>query len=259
MPVDEELPKWPDGGLAKVLAAAEFNIRGAFCNMPDVYNALEEMHLTSAETLKALEKDNRDEFLMPRILFARIHSASIAAVRLIAAGQVPEVWPLIRTMIEQAWYAIYIGLDPNPGQRAEIWFRRNDDDSAKAKCRTEFTIGKVRDAHEKVDAPTAKELHRLYESAIDLGAHPNQLGVMLGLGKTTKTRDSHTYDVGVMDPNPFMVAFAASVLIAVSIGTLKVFQSMFPERFKIMSIDQRIEKLAIIVNTVSKKYRPQQT
>jgi hypothetical protein len=64
-----------------------------------------------------------------------------------------------------------------------------------------------------------------------------------------------TYHVGILNPQPLLLAFAARMLIGISVGTLKIFQTMFPERFKIMNIDQRIEKLVELVNTVFKKYR----
>jgi ribosomal protein S17E len=100
------------------------------------------------------------------------------------------------------------------------------------------------------------ELHRLYVSTIDLGAHPNQWGVVLGLRKSSAP-DERTYHVGILNPEPLLIAFAARMLLAMSIGTLKIFQRMFPERFKIMNIDQRIDRLIELVNTVFKKYRNQ--
>ena len=50
-----------------------------------------------------------------------------------------------RSAIEQAWYALHIGMDPAPFTRAEIWLRRNETEQTRTACkrtgRTSLSLG----------------------------------------------------------------------------------------------------------------------
>ena len=122
-----------------------------------------------------LEKDPADpNFGAPRLLVLRSHSAVLGATRLAMSGEAFEAQIVLRTAIEQAWYALHIAKDSAPPARANIWWDRNVSPQALQACKDEFTAGNVRRTHEALDAATAAAMHRLYEGAIDFGAHPNQ-------------------------------------------------------------------------------------
>jgi len=91
------------------------------------------------------------------------------------SGQVPEATAVLRAGIEQAWYALHIAKDPRPPERVAVWLQRNDDESSRARCKKEFTKWNVHSTHLELDSVTAKQLGELYESMIDLGAHPTHL------------------------------------------------------------------------------------
>jgi hypothetical protein len=172
------------------------------------------------------------------------------------SGQVSEAFPVLRSAIESTWYALHIAKDPKGTERSEIWLRRNENEGAKTKCKSEFTVAKVKQTHEALDANTAKELHGIYENLIDFGAHPNQFGVMTSMKKRSESDKQIDFSVGVLYPEPLPVLFALRMAVAVAIGTLKTFQLVFPERFTLAGIDLEIEKLIAEANALFKSYAP---
>jgi len=111
----------------------------------------------------------------------------------------------------------------------------------------------VRATHEALDIREAGQFKELYERVIDYGAHPNQLGILIGAAQS-KGEKKIDYKVGIIYPKTLPMMITIRFAIAVAIGSLKVFQRIFPERFKIMSIDKEIEELIVGLNSVFKQY-----
>jgi len=129
---------------------------------------------------------------------------------------------------------LHIAMDPNLTERLEIWLRRNENEAAKAKCKAEFTVAKVRQTHEMLDANTAQELHGIYENLIDFGAHPNQFGVMTSMKKKSESEKQINFSVGILYPEPLPVLFALRIAVGCAIGSLKTFQSRSKRSFQII-------------------------
>ena len=186
----------------------------------------------------------------------RTHSSFLAAIRLAMSGQLSESYAVLRAAIEQAWYALHMAKDPQPPTRTTVWLCRNDDETSKSKCKSEFTIAKVRSTHESLDPATAKQLHELYETMIDFGAHPNQLGMLVAMGKS-EMEQGINYQVGILFPEVVALAATLRMAVAVAVGALKVFQLIFPECFKLMGLDEEIKALVNELNSVFKPYMQQ--
>jgi hypothetical protein len=105
----------------------------------------------------------------------------LAATRQGLSGQVVEAYPVILAVIEASWYALHLAKDPNPPTRVEVWLRRNDDEAAKERCKTEFTVANVRATHSALDSADAAVLQTLYHRTIELGGHPNERGVLAAM------------------------------------------------------------------------------
>lgn len=249
----QKLPPWDDDPLSELIKLADHNVRVTSLNLPVVFELLKKVESIFKKVQEAIEHDSKTELLVPRFLIARTHSSFFAAIRLAMSGQFTEAYPVLRQAIEQAWYALHIAKDPSPPSRMEVWLRRNDDSAAKAKCKQEFTIANVRSTHEANDPSTARQLLELYESVIDYGAHPNQLGVLVGIAYS-KTDKKIEYNVGILCPEPLPMMVTIRLAVAVAVGTLKVFQKIFPERFEIMNIDNKIDELVNQLNSVLKPY-----
>jgi hypothetical protein len=249
----QEPPPWGDDTLSEFLKLAEYNDRVTSLNHPIVFELLKSVDSTFKEVQKAVEHDSRPQLLVPRFLITRTHSSFLAAIRLAMSGQIAEVYPILRQAIEQAWYALNIAKDPAAPSRMEVWLRRNEDATAKATCKQEFTIANVRSTHEANDPDTARRLRELYESVIDYGAHPNQLGVLIGVAHSEAAKKID-YQVGILFPKILPMMMTIRLAVAVVVDALKVFQQIFPERFEIMSIDSKIGELVIKFNSVFRPY-----
>ena len=240
---EKKPPDWDNGPLSLFFKDAEYNERATALNFPKTYELLGQVHALFQKFEEVTEKDNRDELLVPRFLMVRAHSSFLAGIRLAMSGQVSESFPILRSVVEYAWYALHIAKDPDGTKRSKIWLRRDDDAEAQKRCTLEFRVKKVQRTHEALDAATAKEFHGVYKDLISFGAHPNPFGVMTALSKTGKTDNQVTYDVGILQCKPLSVRFALRMAVATAIGALKTFQLVFPERFTIAGLDLEIKKL----------------
>jgi hypothetical protein len=144
-------------------------------------------------------------------------------------------------------------MDPVPGSRAEIWSRRHEDDQAKSKCRSEFAVAKVRASHAAIDATDAAEIQRLYEILIDYGAHPNQLGVLAAVSRLEDERKVE-HLIGILQPDELRVMMSLRLAVAVAVGVLRVFRAMYPERFRLAGLNERIDQLVAGINTAFQRF-----
>ncbi len=250
---EKKPPDWGNGPLSAFFRDAEYNARVIALRFQDVYDLLGQVHTLFQKFEEAIEKDNRAELLVARLLMVRSHSSFLAGIRLAMSGQVSESFPVLRSVVESTWYALHIAKDPRGTERSEIWLRRNEDGQAKRRCQSEFTVKKVRETHQALDAATAKEFHEMYENLIDFGAHPNQFGVMMAIGKTETDRQVD-FSVGILHPKQLPVLFALRMAVGTAIGALKTFQLVFPERFTLTGLDLEIEKLIPQATAIFKLY-----
>jgi len=248
-------PAWDHHPLSKFFADAEFNTRVTALSLAPIYKLLQSTHELFCRFEEAIENDGHEELLVPRFLIVRAHASALAGLRLAMSGQTIEAFPVLRSAVELAWYALHIAKDPSSPERVTIWLNRNESDTAKARCKSEFTIGNVRRTHEGLDANTAGTLLQLYEQLIDFGAHPNQFGVMAAMTKSESAKQVN-FSVGILSPQPLATAFALRMAVGVAIGALKAFQLIFPARFTLLGIDQGIDRLVVEANRVLTSYAP---
>ena len=246
-------PDWDNDPLSVFFRDTEPNVRVTALKFPKVYELLGQVHSLFQKYEEAIKNDHWSELVVARFLMVRSHSSFLAGIRLVMSGQVPESFPVLRSVVESAWYALHMAKDPGGTKRYEIWQLRDENDEAKKRCRNEFTVARVRQTHEEQEAAGARELHKVYETLIDFGAHPNQLSVMMALVKTEETDNQVTY--GIFPWKPLSVLFALKMAVATAIGALKIFQLVFPERFTIAGLDLEIKKLIPQANALFKEER----
>lgn len=250
---DREPPPWGNDSLSEFFKLADYNARVTAANYPLVFELLRRVDAAFKCAQDAVEKDSGWVRLVPRFLLVRTHSTFLAAVRAGMSGQLSEAFVLLRGAIEQSWYALHMAKDPNGDARVEVWLKRNDDDQATSRCKAEFTVKNVRTTHEGLDPAAASQLHSIYESLIDYGAHPNQMGVLTGVTQQ-ESANQVDYKVGILYPAELPVMVTLRLAVAVAIGSLKIFQLIYPERFALMSLDGEIVKLVDDLNSRFKQY-----
>jgi hypothetical protein len=248
-------PPWGDDPLSRFFADADFNNRVTALNFGPVYTVLRRVDELFRRSEEASEKDHYEHLLVSRLLMVRAHASVLAGLRLAMSGQTTESYPVLHAAVELSWYALHIAKDPSPSRRAVIWLNRNENDTDKTTCKAEFTIANVRRTHESSDADTAKTMQQLYEHLIDFGAHPNQLGVMTPMSKM-ETEKQVNFSVGILYPERMVVVFALRMAVGVAISALKTFELIFPERFRLLRIDQALNSLVAEANQAFKSHSP---
>jgi hypothetical protein len=243
-----EPPAWGNDRLSMFFRDADYNARVTAANYPQVFESLKRADSALHLARETLEKDSGWVRLVPRFLLVRVHSSILAAVRAGMSGQVGEAFVLLRSGIEQSWYALHMATGPEAERRTDIWLKRNEGAAETAACRTEFTVKNVRSTHEGLDPVTAAQLQQLYEKLIDYGAHPNQMGVFTSLGSQESATDV-TFSVGILYPSELPVMVTLRLSMAVAIGALKIFGLIYPERFVLMGLDSEIRELVAELNS----------
>jgi hypothetical protein len=254
MTSEQKIPPWGEDSLSRFFVNAEQNERVSALNLAPIYAVLQRVH-GAFETLdNAIELDDREELVIPRFLIVRTHSAWLAAVRLGMSGQLPESYALLRVAIELSWYALHIAKDPHPPELANLWLSRNDDEASKSRCKSEFTVKRVRSTHKLLDSVTEKYLHDLYERAIESGGHPNEAGVFLAMAADS-SREIPTYKQGILFiGNPLFLVEVLQGAVVVGVGALKIFELIFPQRFKIINLNVAVGALVTDLDTVFRQY-----
>ncbi|MDH5335415.1 MAG: hypothetical protein OEW20_03760, partial [Nitrospira sp.] len=87
-------------------------------------------------------------------------------------------------------------------------------------------------------------------------AHPNQQSILTGMN-LSETDEETTFQVGLVAPQLLPVLMAIKTAAEVAIGTFKVYEVIFPERFQIMNLDRTINALIEELNRAFKPYTSQ--
>jgi hypothetical protein len=239
-----------------LLASAQRNERTTSLNFPDLYALLQRVDAIFEQVGEITYRENTPSLLPARFLMARARGAWLAAVRAGMSGQAVEAQPLIRMVIENAWYALHIAKDSAPPARAEIWLRRGEDAAAEARCASEFSIANVRKTHENFDASNAAACNAAYKQAIGYGGHPNERGVLSAMTRT-ETANVITFGAAILSRDRRLILAALKEAVEAAIGALKVFRLIFWERFAIMGLDREIDKLVDELNGICAAYARQ--
>ncbi len=90
------------------------------------------------------------------------------------------------------------------------------------------------------------KLHRitkeLYDRTIDLGGHPNEKA-FFSVMKQTKDDSKLTFDSGYLVGNEPALQLAIKTCAQVGICVLSIFQRIYPQRFDILGLSERLNLL----------------
>ncbi len=241
-------PGWGHDKLSQFIDGARHNQYATFANKRLAYRLMQEvdecMHRAGSNLL------NPKDGLTPVFLY-RCHSAFRAAAGLAMGGQLVETYPLLRSCLESAAYALFI--DKTPGM-AKVWLDRNESATAKNQMKNEFQVSKVRAVIHQSDKRLAEVFQHLYELCIDLGGHPNQLGVMGSL-QIREGEDRTEFLQIYLHGDGVVLDAALKMLVDVGICCLFVFlhNDTFKHRFELLGVTERVKALRREVGKLSKK------
>jgi len=233
-------PSWGDNLLTEHIDGAINNIATTTVFNTDEYPLLVLIDSSFQQAVSSLI--NSPE-LYEGFLLMRCHAAFRAASLLSMAGQNTETFPVIRSCLENALYALHINKYPG---NDDVWMHRHRGDEALKKAKKTFGYTSVYKTFEKIDPETAKVADMLYQRAIDFGAHPNERATT---GSMTIKIDGKTryftqdYLSGGTQEHQHSLKTSAQV----GLCALIIFQIIFPEIFREGHITEAIETMKIVL------------
>lgn len=146
---------------------------------------------------------------------------------------------VLRGCIENALYGLY--LSRNPTSR-ETWLKRDDDKKSKQTMRNEFTAGNLLRAVQSEDVKLYDIAKELYDRTIDLGGHPNEEAFFTVM-KQTEGDSKLTFHSAYLVGDEPALRLALKTCAQIGTCTLSIFQMIYPQRFDILGLSDRLNLL----------------
>jgi hypothetical protein len=233
----EPPPDWGNDQLTQFIDRARENTFATFHNQKSDYERLSKI---DGVFCKIRDNLNNSKDYFAAFFLIRSHASYLAAMQLLLAGQIAEVYACLRLSLENALYAFHLTINKDAKY---IWLSRHKGDEQKKKVRKEFKIGNLIQTLKKANTVEGVAAENLYEHTIDFGAHPNELGLFQGL-KHNKEGTKHNYRIAYLhhgDSEPAVLAFRISAQIGVC--SLGIYQMIFRERFDILGLSEILQGL----------------
>lgn len=156
--------------------------------------------------------DEQHQAQLPMFLSLNAYTVWTSAVRMALTGHEAAVYPLLRTAVESACYALVITRRPRLGV---IWSARHDGEAERKASRKAFTpaVSDAADELEKFQPGSGKFVLELYEASIDFGAHPNTRAVMNHVHDLASGGEQEGFGVGSIYPGDSLQVFRALVAV----------------------------------------------
>lgn len=176
-----EVIRKTDEALQAFLIAARDNEADCVIKYPELMKFLEKMAMAIRD-MDGLSAGSPKAGLRPfeAILLVNAYSLYLSAVRIALSGQSPPVFAILRACLESALYAVIVARSE---EHRKIWSERKEHIK---RCRSLFKKDTAQKYLAKVDPNLARLVSDLYESMIDLGAHPNSRSVFNHLSLDTR-------------------------------------------------------------------------
>ncbi|HWL27822.1 MAG TPA: hypothetical protein VNQ97_02835 [Burkholderiaceae bacterium] len=177
---------------------------------------------------------------IPSVLFSRMCSVQTAAARLLFAGQVYEAQALMRSALECGVYgcAIYTDADLR-----HAWVHRGDSRTARDRCRTAFAWAGLLRIVEQSSRGLRRLISPAYDKLIDLGAHPNALGIGAGVRLNTTGNGQRMIQTIFSGTHPEHMAAAAHQLVGVLHIGFELIRQTMPVRVEKAGVTAGVEEV----------------
>lgn len=233
-------PRWADDPLSEFIQAAFKNSLATFVHKKHAFDLL--LKINDAFKKIGENLDNAGNPLAPALLH-RSHSAFLASCRLAMSGQAVETFPLLRSCLEYALYALHINENP---AFAEVWIRRHENAESLRKVKRSFQHKRVMETLLNCNAALHSDLSQLYERTIDFGGHPNERGVSSSTAMKTEG-EAIVIRNQLLHGDSLALDHALITTAQIGLGSLMVFRLIFRERFDLLGISDTIDSLGRVL------------
>ena len=229
-------PAWGTDPLSEFMDGALANTFATFANKKKHYDLLS--NVDSCFCRAALHLSDPPDLTTCFLLF-RCHSAYRAACRLAVSGQAAESFVILRSCLEYSLYALHMYRNP---RAAEVWLQRHDNHESTSAVKLEFTTGTVMTTLKNIDVSLHSKIKLLYDRSVDYGAHPNERAVTGSLKIEGALRSKRYLSIYCHGDGPAL-EHALKTSAQIGLGSLLIFRFIFPDRFAVLGISERIDRL----------------
>lgn len=169
---------------------------------------------------------------IPASFLFRSHAAFRGACEHATAGQIAEVFPLVRTTLEYAAYALFINDTPDA---ARLWLQRHNDAASKKAVAQAFQVKHLRAAISKRNRKAAEVFAQLYDRAVDFGAHPNERSITSNLS-ISDFDDRQEYTHIYLHGDGPQIDHTLKITAQCGVCALEILQEVYAARFELLGI-----------------------
>lgn len=229
-------PDWAADQLAAFMDMASDNVLGTFAQVRRHYDDV--LQVDSAYVTFMNELLDPADPIAP-LFILQAHASYRAAAGLAMSCQSPPAFMVMRGCLETSLYGLYFNRHP---EAFDIWLRRHDDEEARRRVKTEFTIRRLKDRLEDVDPATHAVAAQLYEKTIDFGGHPN-VASMAAAFRTSRGEGVRRMHVIYLTTDLEVVSGTMKSIAQTGVCSLLIFRNIFPERFDLLGITDSLTDL----------------
>jgi hypothetical protein len=228
---------WGNDKLSEFLEAVRGQQFATFANdVGGFYSVIREVDLCF---VKITENLTNPKNLLAAVLLVRSHAAYRTACATAMGTQLPETFVLLRSCLEYAAYGLHLNVNPALG---ETWLKRHDDAAALRVMKKAFLGVEVEQTILATDKDLARIYNELYERTIDFGGHPNLRSVLSNM-LMNEAPDKHQLQPIYLHANETTALHALKTTAQVGVCSLHLFQNVFPERFLLLQIREKLTEL----------------
>jgi hypothetical protein len=177
--------------------------------------------------------------VMTAVLLLRCQYAFKTAAGMALAGQIVEVFTMLRSVLEYAGYCLTIHERP---ALESVFISRHIGASEMKAQKEAFKIAAVRTAVGRYDAKLAELFDDLYQRSIDFGGHPNPHGSFSAL-VFDERGDQTGMTTLAISSDPKNLAHALKSTAQVGLTALHILQHVFKAKFELLGIRQDMDVL----------------
>ena len=223
---------WGGDHLTEFLETAEHNRFATFVRMADGYAKLNQVDALFMKPSLSRWRV-RDEEMFRAGLFHRAHGFYRTACGAVMAGQIAEAFSMCRAVLEAAAYALHMA--KTPGLDA-VWRDRHENGGMQA-VKKGFALKAIRKSIASLDVRTDERFARLYQEAIDMGAHPNARSVFASL-EISETQGEYNIRSLLLNPAGNSQKYAMKAVAQAGACAIEMFLEVFPERSVELDLQQ---------------------
>lgn len=221
----------PRSQLHGFIEAATRNVKESFRIDPSLTQRITDLVDLTFFSMKHLENA---QFWYATAFFMRTHSNLLAAIRLGFSGQYPEAYNLLHGALLHALIGAHIAGNP---ERFLIFLKQDTDEKHRNRANQEFKRKNLLQSIYQQDAKVEQHAKKLLDTTYEYGTP----GQSLELFTNVDFKSKEHWAIHYMGNSELHFATCLKTIARVQICCLLIIELVYPERFKILDISDKLK------------------